>query len=99
MKKLGCLNKKYCKMVNNVLRLRFVNFSSFKTPQFNDAKQTITSSARVDLATACAIHYGLNLGMVICYLKGKYVGENQDAEKILSVVSPHISNKDSEHIR
>jgi hypothetical protein len=33
------------------------------------------SSARVDLATACAIHYGLNPGVVILYLKGKYVGE------------------------
>jgi hypothetical protein len=84
-------------MVNNVLQLRFVNFSSLKNPQFNYAKQTSISSARVDLATACAIHYELNPGMVICYLRSKYVGESQDAKEILSVASPHISNKDSEH--
>jgi hypothetical protein len=86
-------------MVNNVLRLRFVNFSSLKTLQFDYAKPTTTSSARVDLATTCTIHYGLNLGMVIRYLKDKYIGESQDAEKILLVVSPHASNKDSDHIQ
>ncbi len=75
LKKLRCLNKKYCKKVNNVIRLRFDNFSLLKNLQIDYAKQTSILSARVDLATACAIHYGLNPGMVICYLKGKYIGE------------------------
>ena len=86
-------------MINDVLRLRFVDFSSLKNPPFNYAEQMFISSARVDLANACAIHYGLNPRMVIRYLKGKYVGESQDAKKYLSAVSPHTSNKDSEYIR
>jgi hypothetical protein len=61
-------------MINNVLRLRFVDFSSLKNLQFDYAKQMSISSARIDLAIACAIHYGLNPGMVIRYLKGEYVG-------------------------
>jgi hypothetical protein len=63
-------------MINNVLKLRFVDFSSLKNLRFNYAKQMLIPSARVDLATACAIHYGLNPGMVIRYLKGKFVGES-----------------------
>jgi hypothetical protein len=63
-------------MVNNVLQIRFDDFSSLKNPQFDYAEQMSISSARVDLATTCVIHYGLNPGMVICYLKGKYIGES-----------------------
>jgi hypothetical protein len=78
LKKLQCLNKKYCKMVNDVLQLRFVIFSSSKNPRFDYAKQMSISSARIDLATACMIHYGLNHGMIIHNLKDEYVGESLD---------------------
>jgi hypothetical protein len=63
-------------MIDNVQRLQFVDFLPLKMPRLNYAEQTSISSKRVDLATACVIHYGLNVGMVICYLKGKYVGES-----------------------
>jgi hypothetical protein len=61
LKKLQCLNKKYCKMINNVLQLRLVDCSSFKNLQFDYAEQMSISSVRVDLAIACVIHYGLNV--------------------------------------
>ncbi len=63
-------------MIDDVQQLQFVDFSPLKMPRLNYAKQTSILSERVDLATACAIHYGLIVGMVIRYLKGKYVGEN-----------------------
>jgi hypothetical protein len=63
-------------MINNVLQLRFVDFSSLKNPWFNHAKQMSILSAGVDLATACTIHYGLNPGMVIHYLKDEYIEES-----------------------
>ena len=37
--------------------------------------------------------------MVIRDLKGEYLGENRDANKILSAVSPYISEVDFEHIK
>ncbi len=86
-------------MIDNVQRLQFVDFLPLKMPRLDYAEQTSISSERVDLATAWAIHYGLNVGIVICYLKGKYVGESRDADAILSEVCPHISNKDCEHIK
>ncbi len=63
-------------MIDDVQQLQFADFSPLKMPRLDYAKQTSISSKRVDLATACAIHYGLNIGMVICYLKGKYIGES-----------------------
>jgi hypothetical protein len=59
------LNKLYCKMIKDVLQSRFVDFSSLKLQRLDYAKQTKISDKRVDLATACSIHYGLNMGMVI----------------------------------
>jgi hypothetical protein len=51
------------------------------------------------MATACAIHYSLHPGMVIRYLKGKYVGENRNVNQILSDVSPVIDKTDAAHIK
>jgi hypothetical protein len=86
-------------MIDDVQRLQFVDFLSLKMPRLDHAEQTSISSERVGLATACTIHYGLNVGMVIRYLKGKYVGESGDADAILLEVSPNISSKDCKHIK
>jgi hypothetical protein len=76
LESLRSLNKHYCIMIENVQQLQFLDFSSLKMPRLDYAKQTSISSKRVNLATACAIHYRLNIGMVIRYLKGKYIGES-----------------------
>ena len=92
------LSKMYCEMIDNVLRLRHMNFSTLKLPHFYYADQTKFSNERVELATACAIHYGLHTGMVIRYLKGEYVGESRDANSIIESVSSYITKKDCNHI-
>jgi hypothetical protein len=99
LESLRSLNKHYRAMIDDVQRLQFVDFLPLKMPRLDYAEQTSISSKRVDLATACVIHYGLDLGMVIRYLKGKYVGESQDADAVLLEVSPHINSKDCEHIK
>jgi hypothetical protein len=86
-------------MIDDVLHLRFIDFSTVKLPHLDYAKQTEISEGRVDLATACAIHYGLNTGMVIRYIKGEYVGESRNANAVIASVSLHINNKDCQHIK
>jgi len=81
-------------MVDGVLRLRGIDFSKVKLPRYDYAEQTKISQDRVDLATACAIHYGLNTGMVVRYLKGEYVGESRNSTRILEKVSPYIDKVD-----
>ena len=93
------ISKMHCDMVDDVLRLRDIDFSKVKLPRYDYADQTEISQERVDLMTACAIHYGLNTGMVVRFLKGEYVGESRDADKILEKVSPYIDEADCEHIR
>ena len=96
---LKCFNKMYCEMIDDVLQLQSVDFSSLKQPRLNYADQAVISQEQDDLATACAIHYVLHTGMVIRYLKGEYVGESRDEERILEAVSPYISVKDCQHIK
>ena len=95
---LKCVNKMYHEMIDNVLCLRSVDFLSPKLPRLNYADQTTIPQERVDPATACAIHCGLHIDMVIHYLKGEYVGESRDAEKILATVSAYISKVNCKHI-
>ena len=59
------ISKMHCDMVDDVLRLRDIDFSKVKLPRYDYADQTEISQERVDLMTACAIHYGLNTGMVV----------------------------------
>ncbi len=92
------ISKMHRNMVDDVLRLRGIDFSNLKLPRYNYADQTKISKERINLATACAIHYGLNTGMVIRYLKGKYIGESRDADKILERVSQYIDEVDCKHI-
>jgi hypothetical protein len=92
------VNGLYQEMINNVLLLRSINFSTLKLPRLDYAEQTKISLKRVDLATACAIYYGLNTGMVVRYVKGKYVGESRNANAILEKVSPYICEVDCKHI-
>ena len=86
-------------MIDDVRQLRSVNFSNLKLPRLNYAEQTEISQERVDMETACAIYYGLHIGMVIRYIKGEYVRESCDSGRIHSAVSPYISEVDCEHIK
>ena len=86
-------------MTHDVTNLRMVDFTRLKEPRIGYAEQTEIDPIRVDMATACAIHYSLHPGMVIRYLKGEYVGENRDVTQILSDVSPFIDEADAAHIK
>jgi hypothetical protein len=86
-------------MVNDILRLRLLDFLEIKKPRFHYAEQLSILLKQVDLILASCIHYGLHPGMLICYLNGKYVGKSRDAGQILREVSPCISSEDADHIK
>ena len=92
---LSEVNSLYREMTHDVTNLRMVDFTRLKEPRIGYAEQTEIDPIRVDMATACAIHYSLHPGMVIRYLKGEYVGENRDVTQILSDVSPFIDEADA----
>ncbi len=62
-------------MTINVCRLR--NLEEIQPP-------------RVDMATAAIIHYSLHPGVLIQYVKGKYVGESREVPQVVNVVLPYI---------
>ena len=65
---IGKISDLHRVMVDDVLQLRGIDFSEVKLPRYDYADQTKISQERVNLSTACAIHYGLNTGMVVRYL-------------------------------
>jgi hypothetical protein len=70
-------------MVTDVIRLWSLDFSGLKKPRLDYAAQLSILPTRVDLATACLIHYRLHPVMLIRYLNGEYTGKSRDAEPIL----------------
>ena len=95
---LSKVNRLYGNMVNDVLRLRLLDFLEIKKPRFDYAKQLSISPERVDLISASCIHYRLHPGMLVRYLNGKYVGKSRHARQILQEVSPYITSEDATHI-
>jgi hypothetical protein len=69
-----------------------------REPRVGYEEQTAIQSLRVDMETTCAIYYSLHPGMIIRYIKGKYVGENRNVPKILRNVSSYADKTDAVHI-
>jgi len=56
------VNSLYREMIHDVIDLRLMDFTKLKEPRIRYAEQTAIDPTRVDMATACAIHYSLHLG-------------------------------------
>ncbi len=93
------VNASYSAMILDIERLPHLNFSLLKKPRLDYSTQECISQDRVNLATACLIHYGLHPGMMIQYLKGEYVGKSRDVQKIINKVTPFVCKTDIAHIK
>jgi hypothetical protein len=96
---LSSIDLLYRKMVHDVMRLKGIDFSKLRELRIGYAMQQEIQQSRVDLATAAMIHYFLHPGMLIRYVKGKYVGENRDVSQVLNDVLPFIDEGDANHIK
>jgi hypothetical protein len=96
---LSEVNCFYQEMIHDIVRLRTLDFSQLRKPRIGYAEQTAIQPSRVDMATACAIHYTLHPGMVIRYTRGEYLSENRDVTQILCDVSPHVDKTNVAHIK
>jgi hypothetical protein len=68
-----------------------LDFSPPRKQRIGFANQQAILHARINIATAAMINYGLHPGMLMQYLKGEYIRESRDVSAILKTVSPHIS--------
>ena len=86
-------------MIDDILQLRQLDFSSLNNSRFKNETQTCSSKEKVDLTTACFIHYSFYPGMLIRYMKGEYVGKERNAKYIIEKAGPYIDKEDAAHIR
>jgi len=71
IKNLSVVNQLYNEVTHNVHLFRNFDFSPLLEPCIGYADQQAISQARVNMATAAMIYYGLHPGMLIRYLKGE----------------------------
>jgi hypothetical protein len=87
------LSRLFNEMTTNVCWLRNLDFSKLRVPRIGYADQQEIQPSRVNMATAVIIHYLLHLGMLIWYVKGKYVGESRDVSQVVNDVLPYIDQQ------
>jgi hypothetical protein len=85
-------------MVRDFVKLRTLDFSELREPRIGYTEQTEIQLSRVDMATACTIHYSLHPVMFIRYLRGKYIGKNRNVPQILRDVLSRVDDTDAAHI-
>ena len=85
IKNLSVVNRLYNEVIRNVHLFRNLDFSPLLEPPIGYANQQAISQARVNMAMAAMIHYGLHPGMLIRCLKGEYVGESRRVPIILQM--------------
>lgn len=78
---------------------RSINFSCLKAPRSNYATQEHMQQERVDMADACFLHYGGEVGSVLRYCGGEYTAAHQDQDKLLDKLRPHIPQDDLYQIK
>jgi hypothetical protein len=98
IKKLHCLCRLFNEMTTNVCWLRDLDFTKLREPRIGYADQQEIQPSRVDMTTAAIINYSLHPGMLIQYVKGKYVGESRDVSQVVNNVLPYIDQQDVKHI-
>ena len=95
---LSEVNSMYQEMINDVTKLRELDFCTLQEPRLCYAEQTEIRSSQVDMAATYAVHYSLHPGMEIRYIMGEYVGENRNVLQILNDISSHVDETDTAHI-
>jgi len=68
-------------------RLRDLDFSPLQKVDLDYAKQTSIPQHRVDMFTACAIHYNFDLSSVIRFTGGNYTNAHLKVESIIETLS------------
>ena len=96
---IGDLNPDWKALVVHVPRLMATDFSDLRLPRLGHADQTEIDKKRVWLMAACAVHYNLNMGLVVRYLGGEYTASWRDVGSILQAVEGLVSRSDADHIK
>jgi uncharacterized protein YqfB (UPF0267 family) len=98
MNNLAKLKRLYQEMVPNVIRFRSLDFDKLQEQHIGYANQEAIQMSHVDMVTDAMINYSLDPSMTIRYIKGDYVGKNQNVKHILKDISSHIDEVNAGHV-
>ncbi|KAL7489750.1 hypothetical protein ACHAW6_015470 [Cyclotella cf. meneghiniana] len=93
-----CVDSGYNELVNMAERVRGIDFSQLREPRLEYAEQKSIQSKRVDMAAACLLHYGGELGILVRYCCNEFTAAHRDPDKILAAVHGHINDEDYEQM-
>ena len=96
---LFVVDVEYELLVGLVPTLMKVDFQSLRTPRLDYASQEVIPKTKIKQLASCAIHYGLDFGLVARFLGGEYTGTSRDITATLSEIAPHVESDNLNQIR
>ena len=96
---LSAMSPEYEAIITMVPKMIGYDFSWLREPRLNYLDQEAIEKERVWVMTACAVHYDLDIGLVMRFLGGEYLADWRDVDAIIAKVQPYISKSDCDHIR
>ena len=94
LRAIASLNHAYHTLSKEMNRLRNLDFSSLRQPRLDYASQTEISEERIDMTSACFMHYKGDTGLLVRYLGHEYTGLHRDPEYTLSQIEGHVDEED-----
>ena len=91
--------KTFALMIPKIIRWLKIDFSLLREPRYNYEKQECIDPHRVEMASAAMVHFGLDPGKFVRWLRGEYTGYHRDVQTPLGAVQSHVTPDDFEHMR
>ena len=98
-KALAAAHPDFEAMIEQVPMLQKVDFSPLMKPWLDYKEHTLVDRERARMMTSCAVHYSLDMGLVVCYLSGEYTGAWCKPDEILAAAAPYVSSEMLGHMQ
>jgi hypothetical protein len=93
------VNTHFAIMIPKVIHWLHVDFSPLHKPRYDYKKQARMDTHQVNMANATMVHFGLDPGKFVRWLRGKYTGQHCDIQALLHAVQNRISPNDYNHMK
>ncbi len=83
---LCLVNKDFANIVPKILRWLQVNFTPLQDPHLGYKQQDHIDPYHMEMTIAAMIHFGLDPGIFVCFLSGKYTGQYSNVRHTLDAI-------------
>ena len=98
LRSLAQVDPHYEALVTSVPALTNIDFSTLRNERLDYSTQKVINPERVIKLTACAVHFGLDFGLVVRYINDETTAKHRDPVQVEQAIGPHVDPADMAQI-